>query len=179
MRGSQGTAQSEQSDTHGPPIVLITCLCGHGGLLTEILEKGRREGCLLAASASSYFISVCLYIIIPSQWLPRKVIEGENISGFRKRPGRWMEDKAITLLCLSPLLPASSTSHLHKHISFLAYAWTWWEGTLGCCLLLWDHLLGLALPQPQGCLPSVALSICFLSAHQFCADVLPISMLLW
>lgn len=67
----------------------------------ETLEQGRKVGGLLTASASSYFISVCLYIIIPSRWLPRSVVEGRNISGFRKSPGSWMEDKAIILLRLS------------------------------------------------------------------------------
>lgn len=63
MRRSQETAQSEQSAAHGPVIVLITCPCGHSGLLIETLEKGRREGGLLSASASSYFICLSLIII--------------------------------------------------------------------------------------------------------------------
>ena len=67
----------------------------------ETSEQGRKRGGLLTAFSSSYFVSVCLHLITPSWWLPQGVVEGKIISGFGKRPGTWMEDKATILLCLS------------------------------------------------------------------------------
>lgn len=96
MQRSQGTSQTKQSAPCGPVIVLITCPCCHGGLLTRNLGVGEEGGGSLAASASSYFISHCPYIIILSWQLSRSVVGGENVSGLGKGPGRLMEDRAIS-----------------------------------------------------------------------------------
>lgn len=78
MQRNQGTIQTEQSAPFGSVFVLITC--PEAAVIFWHLEQGRREGALFTAFSSSYFISVCLYIVVSSQWLPQGLGEGENIS---------------------------------------------------------------------------------------------------
>lgn len=149
---------------------------------------GEEGGGSLTASASSYFISLCPYIIILSRQLPKSVVGGEDISGLEKGPGRLMEDRAISgykdgqvqplapcwaagscaaYRVLTPCVLVPHTPSNHLHISLLIYVWTPWEGGApGSCLLLGDDLLGLALPGCWRCLPTDAISLCSCCAHQ-------------
>lgn len=74
--------------------------------------------------------------------------------------------------------------YLHKHI-FLTCAWTQEKGpagALGYCWLLWNGLLGLALPGCQEDLFGIALSICSHFTDQSPAvrsGPLSLSWLLW
>lgn len=166
MQRSQGTTQSEQSAPCRPVIVLITCPCGRGGLLTPNFgagEEGRRF--------THCFCQQLFYFCLSVPHNPFTVI-ATGCCRRRKyiwvQVGEWKIKPSYSRACVI-LPPASSTSRLHEHTSLPTYAWTQGEGALGApgsCLLLGDHLPGPALPGSSGFLPSIAFSVCSHFARQ-------------